>query len=584
MANVEGAEILAKAGADVNATMRRDAVNVGVNKGATALIKAAHNNNSELVAKLVDLGADVRATDRLGRTALHYAARNNPQTADLLIKAGADFLARDRFGKTALFVDIAPSNTTPSLANASPANSISNFVKDATARKEIEATNEGLMAVPENALDAETARRLVHDDVTMYKGVSDPTERHWAALAMADNADRQQTYREALLQEAPELAMDLGAAMSREAALVSEKEESKAIEVDSMLHDQVAGFDHVAGQRISIPHGDFLYLEGTDTLGDNSRAAVVPRAIDKPVVRFKDEAEVQQYLAEQGIAERERRAIDAFYSLSALKDRRAHEQITAPPENAIVAVERSVSQEAIRLDEYISLIENGTDNGLDLDARDDVEGPSTLLRGRFVRDAAGQYRRIGEERVALVDEGEKIRFVDKQFDTFQAATELASAKKWQAIQVTGTEQFRSEAWFAARLAGLDVIGYEPNEKDMARLEQAVSRGLAQAGDEPAPEVQASRTEAENLALKEGRGLQGPLESGSYKGKIVHETAHHVVQDIGRNVAVVHAKDGLDPEKLKDARESSRSVRVDYKKGRPAIAADREVSRESGLSR
>src|SRR5262249_19676616 len=49
------------------------------------------------------------------------------------------------------------------------------------------------------------------------------------------------------------------------------------------------------------------------------------------------------------------------------------------------------------------------------------------------------------------------------------------ARGWSDVTVSGTERFRKEAWFAARLAGLDVRGYSPTEFEQGRLVRALAR-------------------------------------------------------------------------------------------------------------
>lgn len=478
LANAEGVDLLANAGADLNATLQRDIGHVGLSKGATALIKAAHHNDSAVAAKLLERGVDVNAADRLGRTALHYAAQNSRETADRLILAGADFMAKDRFGRAAMF-------------------------------------NEGA-GMAELAVVTEPAVELQAD---------------------AQRVDAPLAAREALV-----------------------------------------GMEYKLGDRISVDHGEFLYLNGKNVPGVDLSFAVVPRTLALPVSHFKDLAELQAYLASIEIDEKQRRAVETFMALSQTQDDHTHDKIPpAPAENAIIFVDRPETTAAISLDDYIERIESGKGGDLGSEV-ENIEGPATLLRGRFVRDTVGQYRRIGEERVALVDEGDKIRFVDKQLDTFQAAAELANTKKWQTIQVTGTEQFRAEAWFAARLAGLEVQGYEPQQRDLDRLEQAVARGMSQRHDEPAPEVSRSRREAEDHALQAGRGLQQAQPDGNYKGKILHETDHHVVQDIGRKVAVVHEKAGFPAEALAQAKGADTAVRINYSRGKPALTVDKPIER------
>jgi ankyrin repeat protein len=61
----------------------------------------------ESLAFLIEYGADVKAVDNEGRTALFYAVKNNKGgNVDLLVKNGADINARDVTGKTVLFYAI----------------------------------------------------------------------------------------------------------------------------------------------------------------------------------------------------------------------------------------------------------------------------------------------------------------------------------------------------------------------------------------------------------------------------------------------------------------------------------------------
>ncbi|OZB55755.1 MAG: hypothetical protein B7X43_00145 [Thiomonas sp. 15-63-373] len=53
--------------------------------------------------------------------------------------------------------------------------------------------------------------------------------------------------------------------------------------------------------------------------------------------------------------------------------------------------------------------------------------------------------------------------------TAQIAVDIAKAREWKAIEVTGTKEFRREAWMKASLAGMTVTGYEPSARDEAEL-------------------------------------------------------------------------------------------------------------------
>ncbi len=206
------------------------------------------------------------------------------------------------------------------------------------------------------------------------------------------------------------------------------------------------------------------------------------------------------------------------------------------------------------------------------------KSPVQLLNRRFVLGEKGEYRRQGEMRVALVDEIEQIRFIDKQMDAFQAGVELAKFKGWEAIEVIGTEKFRSEAWFHARMAGLEVVGYEANDSDLKRL--AAAQNIQKLDDKS---VEESRIKAINFAIKKGAGLQQTNEEvGCYSGSIMLETDHHFVQDLGRKVAVLHEKKCFDNSELSQALSGRGSLKVQYQSGYGVASKGRD--RGHGFSR
>lgn len=57
------------------------------------------------------------------------------------------------------------------------------------------------------------------------------------------------------------------------------------------------------------------------------------------------------------------------------------------------------------------------------------------------------------------------------------------------------------------------------------------------------EAKAKSLKAANEFALDTVGVTQPLNdrNGRYAGKVLHETDHHVVQDVGRKVAVVHEK-------------------------------------------
>ena len=79
---------------------------------------------------------------------------------------------------------------------------------DIAARQAIEKNNDGLLAVPRNALDNNTARDTAREDVANFNGIKNEAERFFAALAIGDTAEKQAAYKAELQTINPAIAKE----------------------------------------------------------------------------------------------------------------------------------------------------------------------------------------------------------------------------------------------------------------------------------------------------------------------------------------------------------------------------------------
>jgi hypothetical protein len=631
--DADGVELLRAFGGDANVSLKRSGY--GLSRGGRPLHGAAAANNPVLVQALIGAGAQVGVTDRYGRTPMHYGARVGGDVVRVLHGAGASLDVADKRGVTPrqsveqIYPDFQMEANMAEAAVAIEqggngragelADSLTGF--DYMVGKELK-TAEGdyFFVGQENGEAGHIAYLPANgplDDVRDFQTADEL--RVWLAS------------REAVEARAVEAFLALSEAeKARAAAQTAAKAQQVAAEVENSI--AAAPVESAAAALAARLRGANWQYAYADDAAERASGRAAAEAIFKDLAEFAktDVQTAGQLWTEHGPKSftapaylREALAasvVGVEAVLSAVATTNAGERAqgatanttektiqAAPAADELPSVEEAVTtakrarrlgeaqQNTIQAAPGVNASRGGVSTGDDAfvkaagdgkgaDAGNSAEAskaaPATLLGGRFIRGDNGEYRRQGESRVALVDEVEKIRFVDKQMDAFQAAVELAKAKDWGAILVTGTEKFRSEAWHHASMAGLKVVGYEPTAHELETLKQAregAAKDRAATPSRTGPvaneaEAKAKSLKAANDFAVDKVGVTQPLnaQSGRYAGKVLHETDHHVVQDVGRKVAVVHDKAAFNAADLKKAIERGGSLRVQYDKGRAAI--------------
>jgi putative DNA primase/helicase len=95
------------------------------------------------------------------------------------------------------------------------------------------------------------------------------------------------------------------------------------------------------------------------------------------------------------------------------------------------------------------------------------------LRKRFIEAGEQFYHRTapGEPtKLAFTDHGKRLVTEHDDPSVIQGMVLRAKAKGWTTVRVSGTTEFKTEAWVQATIAGLDVEGYTPRGIDLARAE------------------------------------------------------------------------------------------------------------------
>jgi len=106
----------------------------------------------------------------------------------------------------------------------------------------------------------------------------------------------------------------------------------------------------------------------------------------------------------------------------------------------------------------------------------DIRSVPEDVRERFVRMGRSYYFSGGN--VAFEDKGKKVVTRSENTEVVRSLVEIAQARGWKDITVSGTERFRREAWRQATYVGLIVRGYQPTELDKRQFVRDLAKARA----------------------------------------------------------------------------------------------------------
>lgn len=105
-------------------------------------------------------------------------------------------------------------------------------------------------------------------------------------------------------------------------------------------------------------------------------------------------------------------------------------------------------------------------------ARAPLDQPPERVRKRYLRTGNQYFLKDAPYQLAFEDLGPYLVTEHNRPDVVESMVDIASAKSWTRIRVSGHEAFRNEVWLQGTLLGIEVSGYEPKAADLARLADA----------------------------------------------------------------------------------------------------------------
>ncbi|MDR6383439.1 MULTISPECIES: LPD7 domain-containing protein [Paraburkholderia] len=105
-------------------------------------------------------------------------------------------------------------------------------------------------------------------------------------------------------------------------------------------------------------------------------------------------------------------------------------------------------------------------------ARVPLEQAPERVRKRYLREGHRYFLKDAPYQLAFEDLGPYLVTGHNRPDVVESMVDMAAAKSWRRIRVSGHEAFRSEVWLQATVLGIEVSGYVPKPADLARLADA----------------------------------------------------------------------------------------------------------------
>jgi hypothetical protein len=115
------------------------------------------------------------------------------------------------------------------------------------------------------------------------------------------------------------------------------------------------------------------------------------------------------------------------------------------------------------------LMDMGNPTGFEL-GKDEFIIPRALMQKYVEVDGKFYTKDAKSPRVMFEDQGNKLRTSTTDSEAIADMVTLAKAKQWTSLKLSGSREFRREAWLQAESQGIKTTGYTPKQTDLVTLE------------------------------------------------------------------------------------------------------------------
>ena len=359
-------------------------------------------------------------------------------------------------------------------------------------------------------VDAVTDKQLVAADLQAFKRIEHLALQESAAAAIADNAQAYPSYKQALdtgIAAYPNAAVQIAALDAANTEKVNARDEAKWIEAQTILLAREARAKkwtqdnaQKQAQTDSKAFQEALDKSERNALLDEIAFNAKANLAYKASLEANAPAIAAQIATEKAPVEITQKPAEMVLDPLALKRvaevrKRDSEQVREILEmNSIeVSLKKEIKLDGeaeVKRSEWLKKGQTvpGTESKPAAPATNKVESDEIFAAGKadikpiIPAEIEKQFLRVGDkfyhpknkESMAFEDKGNKLETKSNSGNIALTMVQIAEARGWDEIKVSGSEAFRREVWLDAAARSMQVKGYTPTEQDKDELEKRLA--------------------------------------------------------------------------------------------------------------
>lgn len=361
-------------------------------------------------------------------------------------------------------------------------------------------------------------------DSTLFEQIVDKKRREQARQAIAEGIDKEPNYATELRAVSPEVFSKVASPETRPAA-TKETADKQASHRGDDVQLIAGGSDNSIRQAVDVSP-TIRY-----TVGRSGKPGQEFKDVEEAATRFVATPAAERPYVMREVIDSEGRASTAFVAGTQVRDRegaRTPEKVIAPALDQELA--SAVRSRAGRGETPPRDVGTDRVNEVAAQAGSSTSKPAVEREEEEQRRALDSYFIKRGKEYRFNQNTEVVAFTEsKMFErdalttkhndnelVIKAMLDRSEEKKWNAIEVAGTPEFKQQVWLEASTRGKVVYGYEPSKEDLGRLHNRLAHDEVQGQNT----IAAAHTKENAPSISSETRSEQREGSPTFKGEVV----------------------------------------------------------------